>query len=755
MELNVLRIILRFDTQEVHFHRQKGYMFTEDQKNLIANNQIQNLEILLKAIMEAPEYSGKLKILDERSDVSDFINSLPSLKKSLKSMDEPSCFVIKALVAIGQGPAVFQDFDSVKNLNQRLEKLVNQLLEIEKFYDIHGGIIGYQLIILKLLCQKAQCHQKKQINYAMPPEIDISKEGPELNQAVWWGIESMLTMGEMYPVGGAGDRLNLIDQETGEPLPAAQLIFCGKTLLELLIRDLQGREFLYYQMFGKQLRTPIAIMTSHEKDNYHRILELCKANKWFGRTQDSYRFFNQPLVPMVTAEGEWIICSPMQLVLKPGGHGVIWKAALDEGIFDWFAEKQRKKILVRQINNPIAGVDSGLLAFSGIGCQKNKDFGFASCNRQLAAKEGMNVLREEKQSNGYEYCITNIEYTEFEQCGIEDAPEEPGSSFSRFPANTNILFGDLTAIKKAVDICPIPGMLINLKNQITCYSSKGSEEKIGGRLESTMQNIADFMVDGSSKRLQNEELQNLRTFLTYNLRRKTISVTKQSYNPENSLTDTPERCFYDLLMNYRDLLINHCQMNLPLEQHENEYISEGPDCIVLFHPALGMLYSVIKQKINGGKLAKGSEWILEISEAHIVNLDLSGSLIVEADSIMGQEDDHGFLVFDTDRCGKCTLINVKVKNQGREPVSVRDVWQCQYSRNEALRITLHGNAEFVAENLELEGDVHFDVPDGHRLVVYQQGTEIAWYLEKITKPSWKWEYYTDDDLFITLEKVKS
>jgi hypothetical protein len=195
-------------------------------------------------------------------------------------------------------------------------------------------------------------------------------------------------------------------------------------------------------------------------------------------------------------------------------------------------------------------------------------------------------------------------------------------------------------------------------------------------------------------------------------------------------------------------------MSLPLEQHENEYISEGPDCIVLFHPALGMLYSVIKQKINGGKLAKGSEWILEISEAHIVNLDLSGSLIVEADSIMGEEDDHGFLAFDTDRCGKCTLINVKVKNQGREPVSVRDVWQCQYGRNEALRITLHGNAEFVAENVELEGDVHFDVPDEHRLVVYQQGTEIAWYLEKIAKPSWKWEYFTDDDLLITLEKVK-
>lgn len=727
-------------------------MLIEEQKIL---NRILDLESLLQALKAASGYSEKLNVLDKRSEIGDLFKCLPSLKSYVNQMDGLGQFVIKALIAIGQGPVVFQDFNSIKNPEESLNALSKHLLEIEKFYDIHGGIVGYQLIILKLLSQKNQCAQKEQINYEMPPEIDISKESMELNQTVRWGIESLPMMGEIYPIGGAGDRLNLIDQETGELLPAAQLLFCGRSLLELLIRDLQGREFLYYKMFGKQLFTPIAIMTSHEKDNHHRIIELCKANHWFGRTQDNYRFFNQPLVPMVTSEGEWMICNPMQLVLKPGGHGVIWKAALDEGIFDWFEETHRKKILVRQINNPIAGVDSGILALLGIGCQQNKDFGFASCNRLIASAEGMNVLREVKQPGGYEYCITNIEYTEFKQWGIEDAPEEPGSPYSRFPANTNILFGDLAAIKKAVDSCPIPGMLINLKSRIACYGLNGSVEKFGGRLESTMQNIADFIVDSSSKRLLSEEKQHLRTFLTYNSRRKTISVAKQSYQPGKSLTDTPEKCFYDLLMNYRDLLINYCRMNLPLEQDENDYVTAGPDCVVLFHPALGMLYSVIHQKISGGRLAKGSEWILEISEVHIVNLDLDGSLIVEAESIMGKENENGSLKFDTDGCGKCTLINIKVKNQGRERASISNVWQCQYARKEAFRITLHGNAEFFAENVVLEGDVHFDVPEGHRLVVYQQESEIAWYFEKIAKPSWKWEYFIDDDAFITLEKIKT
>lgn len=46
-------------------------------------------------------------------------------------------------------------------------------------------------------------------------------------------------LGEIYPLGGSGDRLGLVDPDTGECLPAAMLPYCGRTLLEGLIRDLQ------------------------------------------------------------------------------------------------------------------------------------------------------------------------------------------------------------------------------------------------------------------------------------------------------------------------------------------------------------------------------------------------------------------------------------------------------------------------------------------------------------------------------------
>lgn len=65
----------------------------------------------------------------------------------------------------------------------------------------------------------------------------------------------------------------------------------------------------------------------------------------------------QPLIPAVAAEdGHWLISEPLELILKPGGHGVIWKLAFDSGVFDWFYKKGRKAAIVRQIRSEIYAV---------------------------------------------------------------------------------------------------------------------------------------------------------------------------------------------------------------------------------------------------------------------------------------------------------------------------------------------------------------------------------------------------------------
>lgn len=62
---------------------------------------------------------------------------------------------------------------------------------------------------------------------------------------VMTNFQGLPDLGEIYPLGGSADRLGLVDPETGECLPAAMLPYCGRTLLEGLIRDLQVMIFNY------------------------------------------------------------------------------------------------------------------------------------------------------------------------------------------------------------------------------------------------------------------------------------------------------------------------------------------------------------------------------------------------------------------------------------------------------------------------------------------------------------------------------
>ena len=135
---------------------------------------------------------------------------------------------------------------------------------------------------------------------------------------------------------GAGDRLGLVSEESGEPLPAAMLPYCGRPLLEGLVRDLTAREYLYYRTFGERCTTPVAIMTSDAKGNDRRVKELLAARNYFGRPKDSFKLFCQPLVPVLEASsGVWVLPEALTPSMKPGGHGAIWKLMHDNGIFSW------------------------------------------------------------------------------------------------------------------------------------------------------------------------------------------------------------------------------------------------------------------------------------------------------------------------------------------------------------------------------------------------------------------------------------
>jgi UTP---glucose-1-phosphate uridylyltransferase len=721
-------------------------ILSESMSEPFAVKENERLSHLVDGLKNCCNAREKIELLDRDPRVKQWLQKPSWLHTFSQSLNQDCELIIKSLVAIAQEDHLLQSAAGTFSLSEKLRMLLEELFPIEAFYKEMGGIVGYHWTLFSFLSQGSSLSQDRGY-YHRPPGIDISSENERVREYILAGIVSLPLLSEIYPVGGAADRLKLLEAESGQLLPAAKLLFCEYSLLEGLIRDLQAREYLYFKLFKEQITTPIAMMTSSEKGNHRHVLSLCEEKKWFGRPKNSFRFFCQPVVPTMDKQGKWCLSGLMRLLMKPGGHGVLWKVAKQEGIFDWLESLGRKKILVRQINNPIAGTDYGLLAFCGIGFREDKVFGFASCPRQVQSAEGVNILIEKKFSTRTTFCLSNIEYCDFPKFSIEDVPLEPGSPYSQFPSNTNILFADIASIKETVKYCPIPGILINLKMLSYTDEEGHLQNQEVARLESTMQNISDCFVESFDSSSSQKDIV-LRTYLTYNYRRKTISTTKKLYQ-QDSLLETPEGCFYDLLQNAYDLLTNYCHVSLSHFPDVESYIRNGPSFLFLFHPALGPLYSIIGQKIRGGKWGYRSELKLEIAEVDISHLNLSGSLHIIADRVIGEPALDGTLQY-SERVGSCRLINVTVENRGIDPNAENIYWKGEIHRDQLCEIIIHGDGEFYAENVLLRGNLKIEVNGGTRLIAFEEGGELKFKQELLYGLKNVWTYHLCDHSFIQL-----
>ena len=183
---------------------------------------------------------------------------------------------------------------------------------------------------------------------------------------------------------------------------------------------------------------------------------------------------------MFDSTGKWSVDENKELIMRPGGHGVLWHLMDECGVFESLKSKGIKKGIVRQINNPAAGIDRTIVTLIGKGFCDDQAFGFTSCPRIVGVKEGVNVVKVYKDENGHEKRIlSNVEYCDFEMLKKVDGKKP-------FTANTNTLFVDLEAAQQAQKMHPFPGLLLNFKKKST-------------RLESTMQNIADSIQMQSTK----------------------------------------------------------------------------------------------------------------------------------------------------------------------------------------------------------------------------------------------------------------
>jgi hypothetical protein len=252
---------------------------SEDLHTEIENERLSHLVDGLKRCCNDRE---RIEWIDRDPRVKNWLQNPSWLRTFSASLSQECELIIKSLIAIGQDDHLFQPVDGAISFSEKLRAMLEELFPVEAFYKEIGGIIGYHWILFSFLSQEKHFSRERG-DYHRPPGIDISSDNHDVRKYVLEGIVSLPLLAEIYPVGGAADRLKLFEVESGQPLPAAKLIFCRHSLLESLIRDVQAREYLYFRLFGKQITIPIAMMTSSEKDSHRHILSLCEEKQWFGR----------------------------------------------------------------------------------------------------------------------------------------------------------------------------------------------------------------------------------------------------------------------------------------------------------------------------------------------------------------------------------------------------------------------------------------------------------------------------------------
>jgi hypothetical protein len=621
------------------------------------------------------------------------------------------------------------------------------LLELEEFYQSIGGVLGYHLTVLKLLVDPKTSSNTQ---FYPPPCVDFRDNNIAAWTAAYDGIVNLDRVAQLFVVGGAGDRLGLIDKETQEPLPVACLQFCGRTVLEGLMRDVEALEYWHYKTFSKQVEMPILMMTSLEKHNDHHIENICTKANWFGRNPNRMRRLLQPLVPLIDTSGDWVAKAPLCLLTKPGGHGVIWKLAHHAGAFQWMKNQHVSSVVVRQINNPVAGLDLSLSPLIGYGITHKKAFGFASCPSKPGFSEGLNILAVEKETQT-KATISNIEYTQFTVL-----KKELPHLFTEgtCPANTNILFADIDATEKSILKNPVPGVVVNAKTAVEVRKNGTQIKTTAARLESSMQNLADALQDVvDQKDVSHLSPDDLSTFLILRDRMKLMSVAKKSFQDRASPYETPESCLYDWTNAMRMLLSQHCDTTLPESRTLDEFLQSGPEFTFTFHPALGPFWDVIGQKITHGKIAQNSDMDLEIAELSMKNFALEGSLRIHATNVTGSTGPEGRIFHEN--VGRAHLHNVCIKNKGRTQRTPSP--EAAHTYEETCSFFLEGFSELYAENVTFDGSFSLVVPDGKRAIITQDAnSKISVRFEPITSPSWtyavSWKTGTAPTLKVMTQK---
>ena len=448
------------------------------------------------------------------------------------------------------------------------------------------------------------------------------------------GVEEARSTAFVLVAGGLGERLGYSGIKVELPVEQASetkyLELYVKNILALQNREASGDGVSVgccgaKSTAGAEVKSqmiPLAIMTSD--DTHEKTLSLLEKNDYFGASKEQVTLIKQEKVPCLIDNDAHLALKDddqYKLQLKPHGHGDVHSLLHTSGLLSkWMSQGKKWVVFFQDTNSLVFRVIPGAL-----GVSKSMNLEFNSLCVPRKAKEAVGAISLLTHTDGRKMTI-NVEYNQLDPLlratTNPDGDVNDTTGFSPFPGNINQLIVSLPEYAKQLK--KTGGAIEEFVNPKYKDSTK-TTFKSPTRLECMMQDYPKSL--GTKAKVGFTVFDN---WVGYSpVKNSPADGLAKFKNGDPTHTATSgEFEFYECCAE----MLRLAGADIPAATIDQEFngmkLPMGPRVVI--GPNFASTFEELKAKIGKLKMTATSTLIIDGADVSIKNLDLDGTLIVNA-----------------------------------------------------------------------------------------------------------------------------
>jgi UDP-sugar pyrophosphorylase len=448
------------------------------------------------------------------------------------------------------------------------------------------------------------------------------------------GVEEARATAFVLVAGGLGERLGYSGIKVELPVEQASetkyLELYVKNILALQNREASGDGVSVgccgaKSTAGAEVKSqmiPLAIMTSD--DTHEKTLSLLEKNDYFGASKEQVTLIKQEKVPCLIDNDAHLALKDddqYKLQLKPHGHGDVHSLLHTSGLLSkWMSQGKKWVVFFQDTNSLVFRVIPGAL-----GVSKSMNLEFNSLCVPRKAKEAVGAISLLTHTDGRKMTI-NVEYNQLDPLlratTNPDGDVNDATGFSPFPGNINQLIVSLPEYAKQLK--KTGGAIEEFVNPKYKDSTK-TTFKSPTRLECMMQDYPKSL--GTKAKVGFTVFDN---WVGYSpVKNSPADGLAKFKNGDPTHTATSgEFEFYECCAE----MLRLAGADIPAATIDQEFngmkLPMGPRVVI--GPNFASTFEELKAKIGKLKMTATSTLIIDGADVSIKNLDLDGTLIVDA-----------------------------------------------------------------------------------------------------------------------------